>query len=252
MVLRFTLENYPIYNDLFCLGFIQNALREGFRMDGRNVDDFRDVFINLTRDEVSSSADIIIGNSRVICNVKGDIVPPHSNSPNEGLMHINVALSAATIELNGISEMELCRLIEYCVQENNVIDMESLCIIDGTKVWRITCDVCIVDSSGGNLRDISVIAVITALRAFRRPEVLVIEANGNYLNNNQVYLYCADEKDPLQLALHHIPIPLTIGLITKTTAAKDVTNNLVFIGDPTAQEELLLEGIFFITIDANG
>ena len=221
-------------------------------MDGRSIDDFRDIYINLTRDEVSSSADIMIGNSRVICNVKGDIVPPHSNSPNEGIMHINVDFSAATMELNGISEMELCRLIEYCVQENNVLDMDSLCVIEGTKVWLITCDVCIVDSSGGNIRDISIIAVISALRAFRRPEVLVIEASGNYFNSNQVYLYSADEKDPLQLALHHIPIPLTIGLITKTTVNKDVTNNLVLIGDPTAQEELLLEGTFFITIDANG
>ena len=221
-------------------------------MDGRSIDDFRDIYINLTRDEVSSSADIMFGNSRVICNVKGDIVPPHSNSPNEGIMHINVDFSAATMELNGISEMELCRLIEYCVQENNVLDMDSLCVIEGTKVWLITCDVCIVDSSGGNIRDISIIAVISALRAFRRPEVLVIEASGNYFNSNQVYLYSADEKDPLQLALHHIPIPLTIGLITKTTATKDVTNNLVLIGDPTAQEELLLEGTFFITIDANG
>ena len=236
---------------MISLGFIQNALKDGIRMDGRSIDDFRDVYINLTRNEVSSSADVVVGNSRVICNVKGEIIPPHFNSPNEGIMHINVDFSAATTELANISETELCRLIEYSVQENNVIDMDSLCIIEGAKVWLITCEVLIVDSSGGNLRDVSIIAVVSALRAFRRPEALVLESNEDYTKNNQVCLYTADEKEPLQLALHHIPIPLTIGLITKTTVTKDETNNLL-IGDPTAQEELLLEGFFFITIDANG
>ena len=46
--------------------FIRQALAEaGLRLDGRGVDDFRDVSINLSRTETSSRSEVQIGNTLV-------------------------------------------------------------------------------------------------------------------------------------------------------------------------------------------
>lgn len=62
-----------------------------------------------------------------------------------------------------------------------MIDTESLCLAAGpglSKVWCISCDVTVLDSSGGNVCDVTSVAAMAALRAYRKPEVSYVPVEG--------------------------------------------------------------------------
>lgn len=65
--------------------FIRQALGQAIRLDGRNPNEFRDVEIALSRSEVSASATVVIGSTRVISIVSGEIVVPYPDRPTEGI-----------------------------------------------------------------------------------------------------------------------------------------------------------------------
>ena len=58
-------------------------------------------------------------------------------------------------------------------QESNVIDLETLCVIPGEKVYVINCHINVLDN-GGNLIDAIGYATFHALKHFRRPFVTVV------------------------------------------------------------------------------
>jgi len=62
--------------------------------------------------------------------------------------------------------------LERIIKESKALDVESLCLISGKRVWSINVDVCVVNNDG-NLIDASYISVITSLLHFRKPFVSV-------------------------------------------------------------------------------
>ena len=81
-------------------------------------------------------------------------------------------------ESHGVSQVQLSRLLDRSIRESDAIDTESLCIISGEKVWLISCDVRVLDFSGGNIVDTALLAAMSAFKAFRKPEVSVISEAG--------------------------------------------------------------------------
>ena len=69
-------------------------------------------------------------------------------------------------------QLELQRLLEHCLWESRCIDVESLCITSGLRVWTIRVDVHVLNY-GGNIIDASSVAATAALLHFRRPDVSV-------------------------------------------------------------------------------
>jgi exosome complex component RRP45 len=67
---------------------------------------------------------------------------------------------------------ELCRLLERCVKESGSVDMESLCVRSGDRVWAVRVDVHVLDDDGA-LPDVASVAVCAALAHSRRPDVTV-------------------------------------------------------------------------------
>lgn len=97
-------------------------------------------------------------------------------------------------------EVILSRILEKAIRRSRAIDTESLCIVAGAKCWSIRADVHILDADGG-LVDASCVAIMAALRHFRRPDVSV--------NGEDVTIYTVAERTPVPLSIMHFPVCLT-------------------------------------------
>ena len=167
----------------------------------------------------SGLVEVTLGQTRVIASVTGDIVPPNPNRPAEGFLRFTVALSplaspafsAASSYGAAASDgaVELLRLLERSMKESRCVDTEALCIVSNEKVWSIRCDVSVVDDAG-NAADACVLAALTALLSYRRPDVTVLSnATGG---GSSVVLHSVDERQPTPLHLHHRPVCTTFAL----------------------------------------
>lgn len=190
-------------------------MSEGIRIDGRRLNDYRPFEILLSRSESSSIAEIISSdNTRVICVVTGAVVPPFPDRPSEGILFINASLSSYS-DLSGVSESDVRRFLERSIRESDAIDLESLCIISAESVWKIVCDVKIIDYNGGNVTDAALLSAMAGLRAYRKPDV-IIQSLGNEelsgIHKSKVRIFNSMEREPLPLALHHTPLSMTIGI----------------------------------------
>jgi exosome complex RNA-binding protein Rrp42 (RNase PH superfamily) len=236
--------------------FLRQALLIGSRLDGRNLLDYRGVDISLSRSEISSSAEVIIGNTRVSCSVRGDITVPYPDRPTEGIIQINSEISVKA-ESCGVSNSELSRLLERAIKETDAIDTESLCIIGGEKVWMIAIEVRIFDYDG-NIIDAAMLGCMSALRGFRKPEVTITSHRTKDSNNDShknmitdinnslstIKIHNSDECDPLPLALHHTPLSITFGIYKDT--------KIIIISDPSARENISMDGSLTFSINGHG
>jgi len=121
--------------------------------------------------------------------------------------------------------IELSRIIERGLKESRAIDTEALCIVAGLKVWSIRLDIHVLDNVG-NLIDCCSIGAITALHHFRRPDVTIGE---------QVIIHPIEERDPVPLSIHHIPLCITFGIFL-------VDDEAILVVDPQWKEENVMKG----------
>ena len=99
--------------------------------------------------------------------------------------------------------IEISRVVERAIRKSRALDVESLCIVAGSRVWNVRVDMHTLDDCG-NLVDCCSIATIAALLSARHEAVTVI--------GNEVNVHSLDEKESVPLSVHHIPISVTFGL----------------------------------------
>ncbi|KAG8059019.1 hypothetical protein GUJ93_ZPchr0002g24948 [Zizania palustris] len=220
--------------------FIERALQSDLRVDGRRPFDFRRLKILFGRED--GSAEVQLGDTRVMGYVTGQLVPPYKDRPNEGTLAIFTEFSpmadpAFEAGRPGESAIELGRVIDRGLRESRAVDMESLCVVAGKHVWSVRVDIHILDN-GGNLIDAANIAALAALSTFRRPECTVGGEDGQ-----QVTVHDPEVRDPLPLTIHHLPIAVTFAYFGE--------GNIMVI-DPTYKEEAVMGGRMTATINSNG
>lgn len=251
--------------------FIRQALAEaGLRLDGRGVDDFRDVSINLSRTETSSRSEVQIGNTLVIAVVTGEIVSPYPDRPIEGILQFNAEVSSLA-DIKAYSHNDLIRVLERSIKESESIDTESLCIISGEKVWQITCEIKVMDASGGNILDPCILAAMSALRSFRKPETSVVTAvdpsdgvdasisrgpSFAFVPSSTIVAHHSHDREPLPLALHHTPLSVTLGVFKFVSASDGADSSsgndrIVLLSDPTVSEENAMDGKVMFSINGH-
>ena len=130
--------------------------------------------------------------------------------------------------------MILSRILEKAVRRSNAIDTESLCIVAGSKCWSIRADIHVLDFDGA-LIDASGIALLAALRHFRRPDVSV--------DGQEVTIYKLEERVPVPLSILHHPICITFSIFHGGSAV---------LIDATLREEQVREGEITITMNQHG
>ncbi|KAF8435275.1 ribosomal protein S5 domain 2-type protein [Terfezia claveryi] len=217
--------------------FVLEAIQQGLRVDGRQLDEFRKVDISFG--EEFGLTDVKLGRTRVIARVSAEVTKPYPDRPFEGIFSITTELgpmASPAFEVGRSTEQEvlLARLIEKAIRRSNAIDQESLCIVAGQKCWSVRADVHFLDHDGA-LVDASCIAVIAALAHFRRPDVSV--------EGEKVTIHTLTERVPVPLSILHHPICVTFSFFH---------GGEIVLMDATLQEEQLREGDMTITLNKHG
>ncbi len=214
----------------YVLGLISN----GKRLDNRELNEFREIEIKTgVSKKAEGSAEVRIGNTRVIAGVKMDIGEPFADSPDKGILITNaefLAMAAPEFEpgLPGEDAIELARVVDRGIRESGSIDFEKLCIIEGEKVWMVFVDIFVVNHDG-NLIDAANLAAVAALLNTKIPSLS--EDKEEIIRDE--YL--------MDLPMKDIPIAVTF--------RKHGNRILV---DTTALEEDVIPGKLTITTKANG
>ncbi|KAM6073085.1 exosome complex component RRP45 [Theristicus caerulescens] len=214
--------------------FLLRAIEERKRLDGRQCYDYRNVRISFGADY--GCCIVELGKTRVLAQVSCELVPPKPNRPTEGILFFNLELSpmaAPGFEPGRQSELlvKLNRLIERCLRNSKCIDTESLCVVAGEKVWQIRLDLHLLNHDG-NIIDAASIAGIVALCHFRRPDVSV--------QGEEVTVYTPEERDPVPLSIHHMPICVSFAFFQQGT---------YLLVDPSEREECVMDGLLVIAMN---
>lgn len=248
--------------------FIRDSLTgSGVRLDGRGLEDFRRLTISLTRSETNARSEVTLGLTHVITVVSGHIVSPYLDRPNEGYLHFNTELSSQSS--SSISHAEISRSLERIIRDSKSIDTESLCIVSGEKVWEIRVEVLVLDAAGGNILDAAILSAMSALRAFRKPDISVLETEviDRQHSRSTIYIHHSDDREPLPLALVHTPLAVTLGVFKKSLPvnsgstggaavvgaleASSSDDRFIFVLDPSAEEEKVMDGRITYSLNAH-
>ena len=214
------------------------------RQDGREPGETRKLRLTYSRSHARSECTVELGNTKCLCGITAELLPPSPDRPNNGMLNFQVDLSAmASLSYDaGLGSLDssqrllstkLSRVMERSIREGNALDTEALCVQSGKWVWSLDVDVTVFDDSG-NLLDAALLAVIAALRHFRLPEV-------SYLDDDSPMVLHSDNKEPTPLPLHHTPVCISFGLFGDTTGATG-SSKVSAILDPTDREELVTDG----------
>jgi len=213
---------------------IQEAVASGKRMDGRGLEDYREIAIRTNViEKAEGSAEVYLGDTRVLVGIKIGVGKPFDDTPDEGVLICNaefVPIASPNFEPGPPKEnsIELARVVDRGLRSAGVVDFSKLCIIPGERVYLIFVDLYILNYAG-NLIDASAIAAITALRSAMKPVYKVEDGK----------VVPTDEKEPLEV----VKTPVAV------TMAK-IGDSLVL--DPLADEEEVTDERLTVTFDDEG
>ncbi|XP_065076962.1 uncharacterized protein Rrp45 [Ochlerotatus camptorhynchus] len=218
-------------------GFVQKALLESTRVDGRSLDEFRKLRINFGAEW--GSVHVSLGETRVLAQVSCEVVAPRATRPNEGTLFINVELgsmAAPHFESGRQSDagVQLNRILERAIKDSGCVDLESLCLVADEKVWNLRVDINVLNHEG-NVIDCASMAALTALAHFKRPDVS--------LNGEEVIIHTMYERDPIPIGINHFPICVSYGIFNKGKLA---------VADPTYLEERVAEAKIVFGMNSYG
>jgi len=153
---------------------IAEYLREGKRLDGRALLDYRDIIVeeNISP-SASSSVRVKFGKTEVLAGVHLALATPYPDSPDAGTFMTSAELHPMAsqqfdIGRPGINAIELSRVIDRGIRESGFIDFKKLCIKEGERVWQVFVDIFAVNDDG-NLLDVAGLAALIALGKARMP-----------------------------------------------------------------------------------
>lgn len=214
--------------------YIIKLLKQGQRLDNRKLMEYRPVrIINSFVPKAEGSADIYLGDTRVIAGVKYDIGQPFSDNPDEGVCTVAsefLPLASPMFESGppGEESIQLARVVDRGIRHSNCLDYKSMCIIPNKSVYILFVDCYIMDHYG-NLIDATAIAAIVALLSTKLP--------GAKVENDQV-IWDNTEKP---LKVNEIPLSITFGKL----------ENIIF-ADPALAEEFVMDGSISFAVDESG
>ena len=209
---------------------IKNALSQDVRVDGRKRLEHRDVSIEkgvITTAE--GSARLKAGDAEVLAGVKTEVREPWPDTPDAGSLMVNVellALSSPEFESGrpGIESIEPSRVIDRGFRESGSVDLKSLCIKEGEKVWGLSIDIVPINYDG-NIFSLGGLAALAAVQDMTFPA----------LTKHNTIDYDTDTGKGLEMKEQ--PIPVTVYKV----------GDLLLV-DPTAEEEQIADARLTVTV----
>lgn len=236
--------------------FLLESLKESLRLDFRAANEFRPLSISFGADY--GSAEILLGQTRVLCRITAAITRPREDRPFDGQFVVNTELSpfvGASSHHGGgggsgggqdPEELLISRTLERSVRRSRALDTESLCVVAGRQCWSVRADLHFLNNDG-NLLDAACLALTAALRHFRRPDVQV--------TGEDIRVFSTRERVPVPLQMSHLPICLTFSFFQQTKDGKehqqDGGDGRVVLVDASREEERLRSGELSITMNKN-
>jgi exosome complex component RRP42 len=212
---------------LFVENLRKNAMVEmlskGQRTDGRGLTDFRKLTIKAgTMIKAEGSAQVDLGNTRVIAGVKIAAGAPFPDTPDEGVLIVGaevLPIASAYAEPGPPDEdtIELARVVDRGVRESHMVDLKQMVIEPGKKVYTVFVDVTVINVDG-NLLDATSYAVVTALATTKFKKMTIKEDQVVQLEETSA------------LPVTTIPVSVTVARV----------GNILFL-DPTSEEESIRE-----------
>jgi len=153
---------------------IESYLNSGKRLDGRKVDEYREIVVEDGVSKNSASAvRVRFGKTDVFAGVHLALATPYPDSADSGTFMTSAELHPMAsqqfdIGRPGINSVELARVIDRGIRESGFIDMKALCIEEGKKVWQVFVDIFAINDDG-NLLDVAGLAALIALGRARMP-----------------------------------------------------------------------------------
>jgi len=154
---------------------ILNLIKEGKRIDGRALNDYRKVSIQRNAfQNAEGSARVLLGETDVIVGVKFSIGEPYPDMQDEGTILVGaelLPLASPTFESGPPDEVsiELARVVDRGIRESKAIDFKKLCIKEGEHVFMVFIDLYAINYDG-NLFDACSLGALASLLDAKIPK----------------------------------------------------------------------------------
>jgi len=212
--------------------YIKNNLKKEQRIDGRGLWDYRD--FKITPGLIASaegSADVLLGETRIITGLKYDVGTPFPDLPDEGVCTLMAELLPLASPLfeggpPNNQSIELARVVDRGIRHADCVQTKKLCIKEKEAVYILFVDMYVINHSG-NLIDCGGVSALTTLINAHIPEGRWtengVEWTGKYLTGEDI--------------VKELPLVMTYGKI----------DDIVF-ADPSLPEELVSDGRISISV----
>nr|XP_054754767.1 exosome complex component RRP43-like [Lytechinus pictus] len=218
--------------------YYRQFLKEEVRPDGRELGEIRSTILNVgSISTAHGSALVKLGNTTVVCGIKGEFASPTVEEPKKGYIVPNVDLPPLCSSRfkpgpPSIQAQVTSQLVADTLQSSNILNYEDLCIKEGNMVWVLYCDMICLDYDG-NIIDACLIALLAALRNVRLPVVTMNEDTG-------LAELSSTEKKSLDI----------VNQFAATTFS--VFDDSILLVDPTVEEEDLATGLMTVIVNQDG
>lgn len=182
-------------------------VKEGERLDGRNLDEFREIEIipEYIPTTAEGSALVTFGDTKVIVGMKVGVEEPYDDRPDKGTIVTNAELApmaSREYESGPPQEdgVELARVVDRGIRESEAVNLEELCIEPGEQVMTLFIDVHVLNDDG-NLIDAASLGAMTALKTGYIPEY---DEETGTLNRDEKAREIPLEKEPITVTGHKI------------------------------------------------
>jgi len=213
--------------------YIEKLLSQGKRIDGRGLFDFREVsIVTGFVPKAEGSADVRLGQTRIMAGIKYDIGTPFPDGPDEGVatcMVEFVPFASPTIESGPptIDAIEVARVVDRGIRHGSCIDYKKLCIKSGEFVYILFIDLYVMDHFG-NLIDCGAIASMAALVSAKLPKAKMAKDGKSAVWDGTW----------MAIPMNQVPVSVTFGKL----------GDHIFI-DPSLPEEMVMDGKLSVAVD---
>ena len=191
-----------------------------------------------------------LGDSKAFAIVHGSLEQPYAGRPSEGSVKFQVGmpkcqygmlettLGTACDSMRASQYLvELGRFVERSMRESKSIDLESLCVQAGRRVWHLYVDVSVLNVDG-NIADVVGLAALGVLRVYKRPEVTL-----DAMLPGGLKVHSLEDREGVPLTMHHVPVSVSFAYFDQ---------GRMTIVDPTMVEEAGAEGRFTVSVTPQG
>jgi len=212
--------------------YITSNLKKEQRIDGRGLWEYRK--FKIESDTIASaegSADVSLGDTRIITGLKYDIGEPFPDLPDEGvctMMAELLPLASPLFERGPPDEqsIELARVVDRGIRHADCVQTQKLCIKEKEAVYILFVDMYVINHDG-NMIDAGGVSALTTLLSAHLPEGIIgdngLEWTGKYLTGDDL--------------VNELPLVTTYGKI----------DDIIFL-DPILPEELVCDGKISISV----